>query len=360
MIEATKEQLEELFPHVEVLEVPRPEEDKAAWLEHRKKGIGGSDVAGILGLSPWTSPHSVWGDKLGLFDDEEDSAGLPAEIGTELEPMLVRKFEEDTGLVVLTTPGFMLRDREETWALANVDGLAFKGHVSRETFKGILEGKTSNMPDHWEDGVPLHYQTQGQHYAAILRAPRIYYPHILWFYSGPKFDILGLEFDQEDADAIRNQCRTFWEDCILGQEPPPMLSSTRARDALARWLEHHKDEDVQLGTPELALVEEFERVNDAIKAAEEEKERLSVALIEAIGDANRGHLPDGRRANSIRRGYFDEKAARETNAELLEKYKTTETKLDTKALKKDHPKFYEEHRKRSSAYIRIYGKAKTA
>lgn len=29
------------------------------WLKERQKGIGGSDVAAILGMSPWRTPYQV-------------------------------------------------------------------------------------------------------------------------------------------------------------------------------------------------------------------------------------------------------------------------------------------------------------
>ena len=33
------------------------------WLKERQKGIGGSDVAAILGMSPWRTPYQVWEEK---------------------------------------------------------------------------------------------------------------------------------------------------------------------------------------------------------------------------------------------------------------------------------------------------------
>ena len=45
-------------------------EQRAAWLEGRRRGIGGSDVAAVLGLNPWKTPLDVWNDKLGLSEDK--------------------------------------------------------------------------------------------------------------------------------------------------------------------------------------------------------------------------------------------------------------------------------------------------
>ena len=34
--------------------------DRNEWLEHRKSGIGSSEVATILGLNPWETPYQLW------------------------------------------------------------------------------------------------------------------------------------------------------------------------------------------------------------------------------------------------------------------------------------------------------------
>ena len=55
--------------------------DRAEWLAWRRSGIGASDVAGILGISPWASPFTVWADKLGLLPDEDLDDDDPREFG---------------------------------------------------------------------------------------------------------------------------------------------------------------------------------------------------------------------------------------------------------------------------------------
>lgn len=46
------------------------------WLMRRRKTIGGSDAAGIVGLSRWTSPFSVWADKTGRAAEKEDTEAM--------------------------------------------------------------------------------------------------------------------------------------------------------------------------------------------------------------------------------------------------------------------------------------------
>lgn len=40
------------------------------WLRYRKQGIGGSDVAAILGISKWNSAISLWLNKTNQTEDD--------------------------------------------------------------------------------------------------------------------------------------------------------------------------------------------------------------------------------------------------------------------------------------------------
>ena len=47
------------------------ESARQEWLQARKLGIGGSDVAAILGLSKYKSPYQLWLDKTSRAEVEE-------------------------------------------------------------------------------------------------------------------------------------------------------------------------------------------------------------------------------------------------------------------------------------------------
>ena len=72
--------------------------DRDEWLAWRRGGIGASDIAGILGISPWASPYSVWANKVGLVADEESTEQM--EMGLDMEPAVERMFHRKTGLWV--------------------------------------------------------------------------------------------------------------------------------------------------------------------------------------------------------------------------------------------------------------------
>ena len=46
------------------------------WLEHRRRSVGGSDAAAIIGLNGWASPYSVWAEKTGRLPPKEDNEAM--------------------------------------------------------------------------------------------------------------------------------------------------------------------------------------------------------------------------------------------------------------------------------------------
>ena len=69
-------------------DLPRDE-----WLAYRKTGIGGSDVAAILGISPFGTARDIYYDKLSIasfYDDEANK--YQKKIGTLLEDVVAEMF----------------------------------------------------------------------------------------------------------------------------------------------------------------------------------------------------------------------------------------------------------------------------
>lgn len=61
------------------------------WLRYRKQGIGGSDVAAILGISKWNSAISLWLNKTNQTeDDTQENEAM--EWGTIMEPVIRNHF----------------------------------------------------------------------------------------------------------------------------------------------------------------------------------------------------------------------------------------------------------------------------
>ena len=62
------------------------------WKRERMKGIGGSDVAAVLGISRWKSALRVYLEKIDEAPEEEENEAM--EIGRKIEDFIAGLFKE--------------------------------------------------------------------------------------------------------------------------------------------------------------------------------------------------------------------------------------------------------------------------
>ena len=83
---------------VDTENLPRDE-----WLEWRRKGIGGSDAATIIGVSPFSTARDLYYDKLNIVSAvDEENNWVQKEIGHLLEDLVAKIFSKKTGYPVYT------------------------------------------------------------------------------------------------------------------------------------------------------------------------------------------------------------------------------------------------------------------
>lgn len=198
----------------------------------KARTIGGSDVAGILGLSPFRTPMDVWREKvLG----QRDSIDTPAtRAGTRFEPHVLNAYRMRylPGGAKLWTPEPWCRDhlRATPDAVAEVNG-----------WPRLVEVKTTVLGAEWgdtdSDEVPLHYAVQALWYMDLLELDDADFPVLVWPWE--KRDLLGmtaaeivdavelrvlkLRYSAALAREIRAKVDTFWRDHVLAESPPPAV-----------------------------------------------------------------------------------------------------------------------------------------
>ena len=196
-----------------------PEEE---WLEWRRKGIGGSDAAAILGISPFATARDLYYDKLKIlpFEEGEDN-WVAKKMGHLLEDMVAEIFSKKTGYRVFQVKK-MFYHPTYPWMLADVDYFV---ELPDGTI-AILEIKTTNYnaKDHWwRDGekvVPINYETQGRHYMCVTNIDRVFY---CCLYGNNEDEVIirdiQRDYDYED-ELIALEC-DFWYGNVQAQIPPP-------------------------------------------------------------------------------------------------------------------------------------------
>lgn len=137
------------------------EDGSPEWHNARFKGIGGSEIASILGINNFKSRYVLWMEKAGIIPRNEDYNPL-FEWGHRLEPVILQKFAEAHPEYDVL-PGGSWRNKDRPYQLANPDGLlGFEGKISR-----IVEVKTSMTGVGWGLGpkdIPAKYVSQVRWY----------------------------------------------------------------------------------------------------------------------------------------------------------------------------------------------------
>lgn len=198
--------------------------DRSEWLAERRRGIGASDVAGILGLSPWASPYSVWASK--VFEQDDDRDTLAMSFGRRAEAMIAPWFHELTGLYVGGEQGSWCPGPDALWQRCTIDGLVFETYETdpdgnRDPL-GALEIKTTSATHaEWEtDGIPVHYQCQAQWTMHVTGLDHLWFAVLHLAFGRPELRVYELARDQADIDLIVKAVDAFWHDHVVPGVPP--------------------------------------------------------------------------------------------------------------------------------------------
>lgn len=170
------------------------------WLTQRRKTIGGSDAAGIVGLSQYATPYSVWANKTGRLLEPEDNEAMRQ--GRDLEEYVARRWEEYTGKTVRRSNA-LLYNSLYPFAHADIDRTVVGENAG-------LECKTTaalNVKQFKGVEFPEKYYAQCVHYLAVTGCSR-WYLAVLVFGKG--FFTFVLERDQAEIDALMAAEQEFW------------------------------------------------------------------------------------------------------------------------------------------------------
>ena len=316
------------------------------WLkcrEHGPKGnieytVGGSDVATIFGLSPWTTPLGLWMVKKGRMKPKSPPNPDQLAMGHMLEPIAAHFYAQRTGNTV-TDDNYLYQHATLEYALANID----RRYTRKEDGEGgVLECKslTYHKAADWADGaIPIYYELQLRYYLAVLDEKHGAFS-ALWG-NNPENDLATphIERVQAKEDIIFEKLdRWIWS---LRHDKPPTMEDVQpqlAMDALARIYGAGKKglptiEFPRKYEPQLrkiaALQEENAQLKGAIKKNEEAIEAHSVRIAELMKEHEHGILTTT------------------TDKLLVDFVTSTSRRVSSEYLKQNYPSIYEEARKPS-------------
>ena len=289
-----------------------PDGDRGAWLEERRRGVGGSDVAAIMGLSPWKSAYQVWAEK--RFDFPDDISGNPAvEWGNILEPVVGRHYSDAHPEREVRRVNAVLRSIDRPWAQASLDYEV----RDPELGWGVLEIKTAGCRSawRWEDGVPTFYLTQVTHYLSVSGRP---FADVAVLIGGSDYREYRVMRDEEDVKAVDGAVDAFWADNVLGGEEP----EPTAADGPTVFEVKGEAKGGYIETTETpVLVSRYLLACAEYDHAKAEKDRWAAKLKAEIGDAKGYDTPGGRMTwTRSNRKKYDYKRMDEENPGLRDRY----------------------------------------
>ncbi|KVK77172.1 YqaJ viral recombinase family nuclease [Burkholderia sp. MSMB1498] len=260
------------------------------WLAVRRTGIGGSDAAAAVGLSPYISPLELWLEKTGRADglprpDPDDTAS-PTYWGTLLEPIVAAVYTKQTGNRVRRVNA-VLRHPSIPFMLANIDR-----EVVGARDVSILECKTAGEfgARLWHAGVPEYVQIQVQHQLAVTGKTAA---HVAVLLCGQALEVHRIERDDALIGRLVELEARFWR--FVESDTPPPPDGSESADRALRHLYPGNGGTVDF-TDDRSLSSAFAdlvAVRAEIESRQTIEAQLKQTIAQAMGDATRAVFETG-------------------------------------------------------------------
>lgn len=259
-----------------LIKIPTLKISHDEWLEERRKGVGGSDASAIIGLNAWSSPYSVWADKLGLLPEKEDNESM--RLGRDLEDYVAKRFTEATGKRVRRENN-IIRNPDMPYAHANVDRMVIGEDAGLE----CKTTKSLNVKKFKNGDFPVNYYCQCVHYMMVTGCKRWYLAVLV---LGEGFYHYVIERDEAEIEALKKSEEEFWSN-VQSKTPPPADGDKATSDAISAVYVESNDETVNLVAYERDLTE-YLAVSAQITALEERKRAAANRVKSFMNDAGKG------------------------------------------------------------------------
>lgn len=300
--------------------LPEHPQDSPAWHKAREAGLGASEVAAILGLSPWQTPLSVWRTKQGVPNQINPDA---AYWGHAHEPTIaqwIRDHHPEVGKVSMH--GRSVRSIEHPWLTASPDRIATDPHDNLER---PVELKTDDgfSRDSWIDAVPDYYRIQSIVQQGIEGAD---FGWLAVLHGTKTAELIRIDFDPAVWEQIVRITGDWWQTHIVEGVMPDPVSIAEQNEL---WPSQQGVES-ELSEQAFEVLERRNVLLSDIKAQKAEADALQLILGDYVKDAETLTY-EGRKVAT---------------------YKTQQGRVtvDAAALKADHPDIHAEYARRGDPY----------
>lgn len=186
---------------------PLMDQGSSDWHAWRSKGIGGSEIAAVLGLSPWMTAYQLWEQKTGR--SKKDQSNWATQRGVDMEPRARASYELEHNEDM---PPCLAEHKDYPFLRVSLDG-------HNEKLSRILEIKYNGKKNHelaLKGEIPDYYMAQIQMQLAVTGANHAHY----YSYDGQVGITITVLPDLEWIERIIRAGIEFWE-FVTTDTPPP-------------------------------------------------------------------------------------------------------------------------------------------
>lgn len=264
------------------------ERTREQFLADRRTGIGGSDIAAILGISPWSTPRDVWASKLGKIADKEETQAMYW--GNVLEDVVAKEFSKRTGYKI-QKHNRLVRHNEYPFLIANVDRLIITDPKKKPATKdgkivtkALLECKTvsqyasAEWGDDGTEDIPEYYKSQCYWYMLVTGADVVYLAALI---GGSDFRIYIINRNEQIINYLKETGIEFWNEYVATETMPPPQTMEDVENAYfnaQKKAQAYSSKDIEEAIERL---QDLKAQEDAIK---KEQNDLKIIVCEFIGN----------------------------------------------------------------------------
>lgn len=250
----------------------------------RKTYIGGSDVAAILGISPWKSKLKLWQEKTGEFVEEiSHEKQKTFNRGKRWEPvvieMLIDELEDRGHVVEVIGRNKRYRDKEIDYLAAEIDlELLIDGERINGEMKTVYPLAAGDWGEQGTDDIPMYYTAQVLHGQMITGDKQTVVAALI---GADDLRVYFVDRDDGVIQHIRSEEQKFWKSIQEMQRPDP----TTLDDILRLYgkdngMAYEADEDL------MNLIDDLKAAKLTIKNADAAVTRIQTLIGQTIKDAS--------------------------------------------------------------------------
>lgn len=301
----------------------RPDNDR--WHDLRRQGVSASEIAAVLGISPWESPFSLYWRKVNNWQTE---ANDDMATGTRVEPVVADWWADtqDPHENLAVVPAGLYAHPERPWQLATPDRLIYQNLCACDPdvlcvcdtaldgwpLLAVLECKWTASWDGWgdpgTDDIPVYYRAQVLWQCDVMGVDEW---HLAMLGPGG-FRAYNGRRDEKDLTVMREAGRRFMARLAAG-DPPDVDEHTATLATVKRLNPDLVDAEQEISATTAAG---YRRARALKAAAQRLCDRFEARLRAEMG-ANRVAVHDGAKVAS--RSIYDT------------------TRIDTTRLRAEHP-----------------------